>query len=155
MVDLLRSCWLQFAKTYLSIIHVWLFDADMKLWILTSVFYYMCYDFTGLHGCLATSWFGLVFIGLVLRCDWADVIPTVDWNLQHCCQLQNPCWFNQPPISRPPTTVALDKKLLFRVFGSTSTIQFTGLYSEHLYPSPLTSSQAQTSFFYFFPSSQH
>ena len=33
MVDLLRSCWLQFAKTYLSFIYMGLFDADMKLWM--------------------------------------------------------------------------------------------------------------------------
>ena len=43
---------------------MWLFDADMKLWILRSVFYCMCYDFKGFHRCLATWCFGLFFTGL-------------------------------------------------------------------------------------------
>ncbi|XP_058502354.1 acyl-coenzyme A thioesterase 5-like isoform X1 [Solea solea] len=53
----------------------------MKLWMS------MCYDFTDLHECLATSWFGLVFIGLG---GFYDVIglETVNLIWQHwtpCC----------------------------------------------------------------------
>ena len=53
-----------------SFIYMWLFNADMKLWLCFLLYVLWFYGFTRVSGNFVV-WAGFYWSGRVLRCDWA------------------------------------------------------------------------------------